>query len=255
MTSLFDEQVVDPGPDMVAHTSSHATVLDLTASSATTPLNESANTNVPLLPLPAELKNRIYDSVLPTGGHYYNSSPRGRNVPRLKNPLKGALHRLPALLQVCRQTREEASPIYYGGQTFYYDDSNEVSMHQVEHILAWLERLSDILPWIRKISIESEMVFNHMCEKHECCSIAPFVCVKVSLSLAGDGYKLGARIREWPADFACGQKGVEKVRTEVRGNVREIGELIEEAMAARSVKGVDGSPKVVFRGEEGEYER
>lgn len=63
---------------------------------------EETNRRQGLLRLPAELRNQIYDYLVPFGKSIAGDDMRCKQQP------------LPALLHVCRQTREDISPIFYG---------------------------------------------------------------------------------------------------------------------------------------------
>lgn len=99
--------------------------------------NKSAVTTVfqdsPLLNLPAELRNRIYELTLVKGEPVkilqillpQQSSVRRSHTARTMMQMKAEnkdLAREPALLHTCQQVRNEATAIYYGGNTFYVRD-------------------------------------------------------------------------------------------------------------------------------------
>lgn len=89
----------------------------------------------PFARLPAELRNHIYDLALVDAGRIEVN----RNLSTHWNP--------PPLLQACRQLRNEASPVYYGNNTFTIEHWNALKALET-----WLRAIGpDARGFLRKI--------------------------------------------------------------------------------------------------------
>ena len=96
------------------------------------------STKPPFLRLPAEIRNQIFVLALVEDEAIYITT-RTDGLRSYAHPLS------PALTRVCRQTREEAIPIYYGANTFKFD--------YLSVCLKWYDELSspDAAKHVRKI--------------------------------------------------------------------------------------------------------
>lgn len=111
--------------------------------------------NSALSTLPPELRNNIYELVV-VGDHPVkimwptNTTHRFlyRKAPKFLTSTRSSL------LQTCRQSRNEASPIYYSFNTFAFDE-NENEVRSENLLVAWLTVL-DSKQWqsLRKIRLE-----------------------------------------------------------------------------------------------------
>ena len=89
---------------LFSYTLAWSSGLDWTFSGVSnTTMAPSQSKPCPLLDLPAELRNRIYEHALATGPTH------GRQ----DLPISEGRHNEPGLLRACRQTRQEATPIFY----------------------------------------------------------------------------------------------------------------------------------------------
>ena len=102
---------------------------------------EAANSQLSLIKLPAEIRNRIYERLVPSNKWltaYNRSSPTEI-----------------ALLQVCRSIRADTVPMYYGNNTFALD------LRTSEHrflAYAWINSLSvEAVNSLRKLRISVEI--------------------------------------------------------------------------------------------------
>lgn len=111
----------------------------------------SATSDPPLLKLPPELRNRIYDAIL------LSNNPI---IVRIERP--GPKWQPPPLLQTCHQDRAEAIGIYFAGNTFrcyFLRDSgrrhtNPDGRDVVQH------RTSDFAQWLTAIGKESSSLLR-----------------------------------------------------------------------------------------------
>lgn len=91
------------------------------ATAAITDGNANSTGNCPLLELPAELRNRIYEYVLgpPNRMRIDSSSARYSSACKLQ---------FPPLLRTCQQIRAEASGIWYSSTTFIWYRPSKLSL-------------------------------------------------------------------------------------------------------------------------------
>ena len=95
----------------------------------------------PFLQLPAELRNQVYTDVLALEEPVRLIRLRGTYFGK---PSDAA----PALLQVCRETRDEARSIYYANKTFHF----------ARHY-GWTD---DMAMWLKALDAEDVSVIRHI---------------------------------------------------------------------------------------------
>lgn len=101
-----------------------------------------------LLSLPAELRNRIYEyAVSEQDAYHLSRGPRWMSwAPGYRT--NRTAFQTPAILQVCRQTSAEASPIFYSITAFQYNDAWVLT--------SWLKMLDNKnVQHIRKIHMQT----------------------------------------------------------------------------------------------------
>lgn len=87
--------------------------------------------NSPLMRLPPELRNRIYDLVV------IESQPITISIRKRRF---GTPMRPPALLHNCRQLRAEASPVYYSSNIFIAEEGQRSTLGPLE---TWLRMIGE----------------------------------------------------------------------------------------------------------------
>ena len=117
----------------------------------------NAGSDVQILPLAPELRNKIYVLTLP-------QSQQWRNLPSGMSNSFESRHIEPGILQTCRLIRYEAAPMYYGQQAFTF---------QREH---WLSEADDLPEWLNRYSSPTVPLLQHVREltisiSHECPSL------------------------------------------------------------------------------------
>ncbi|KAK3724911.1 hypothetical protein LTR37_000959 [Vermiconidia calcicola] len=116
----------------------------------------------PLLKLPPELRNRIYEFAVPSPNVVnlepwtFCWMPRGSGTP----PIDQTLVAQPALSKTCRQIRAEALTIFYTSTVFLMDD--------------YLDNRAAIEPWLVAIGGENrarlrQVYIEHELDAEECC--------------------------------------------------------------------------------------
>lgn len=136
-----------------------AQTINLAAPSETT-----KKTTIP--PTPAELRLHIYSYALPEPNTLCFRNDGRIKLVKAKKTLDvwqttSTKHQEPPLLQVCKLTRREMLPLYYGAQTFEFKDD-------ITSLRAWLKEANTfVLPmlhYVRDLHISTGLSFTHYCK-------------------------------------------------------------------------------------------
>ena len=96
-----------------------------------------ATDTVHFFSLPGELRNRIYQLVLPMCTEHIN--------PHFQNPTNPYRPRQPALLQVCKHLRGATAPLFYGNNKFDYNFSEHpYDREAFDSVAHWLRCLRGV---------------------------------------------------------------------------------------------------------------
>ncbi|KAI7609982.1 hypothetical protein KC343_g12100 [Hortaea werneckii] len=147
----------------------------------TTELNQE---NCPLLFLPPELRNRIYDFALLSESHL---SIDGRHTALQLPPAIS-----PGLLHTCKRIEREAAPIFYGRVTFWYEGTPS--------FLKWLHAIGERRRKLL-IKIRCSQKFRDANAAHWYLRALYFTMAEQKLKRAGEGrlrvaIKLGGLCRD-----------------------------------------------------------
>ncbi|KAI7284764.1 hypothetical protein KC345_g2063 [Hortaea werneckii] len=126
--------------------------------------------NCPLLLLPPELRNRIYDFALLSDPHL---SIDGRYT-LLQLPLAIS----PGLLHTCKRIEREAAPIFYGRVTFWYQGTPS--------FLKWLHAIGERRRKLL-IRVRCSQKFRDANAAHWCLRALYFTMAEQKLKRAGEG--------------------------------------------------------------------
>jgi len=179
------------------------------------------NAAVPLGRLPPELRNLIYDLVLPKDGTIEFRS-KSRSLLQKKSTL-------PAITQVCKVLRNETLPIYYGNNEIIWRGSRRstrpVSLHKhqktIKSFLKQMEELQ-LLRYVQQMDMSFGKIYL---KKHWSSPIA--ATMTITLALRGNRtFVTAANVATKPFDveglrWDFGQDAAEALRGTVTGGLTD----------------------------------
>ena len=116
----------------------------------------NAMSKVPLLTLPAEIRAAIWDYALSFNELVFNYEDR--QSANVRYPENAEAQPTPELLQVCKQIRSEATPIYLSNQTFsFFKSCDDIILDAIDPSLRiWLQQIGPGVKAIRRLGVDIE---------------------------------------------------------------------------------------------------